>query len=70
MAARATHPPFHVGVRQPFEHHGEHGGDNGKGDQRAAPRDELEAMPDRGTVRLIVGQGRLGMEWLKGIELP
>jgi len=27
-------------------------------------------MPDRGTVRLIVGQGRLGMEWLKGIELP
>jgi len=27
-------------------------------------------MPNRGTVRLIVGQGRLGMEWLKGIELP
>jgi hypothetical protein len=34
------------------------------------PLHELEAMPDRGSVRLIVGQGRLGLEWLKGIELP
>jgi hypothetical protein len=34
------------------------------------PLEVLEAMPDRGTVRLIVGQGRLGLEWLKGIEQP
>jgi hypothetical protein len=34
------------------------------------PEAELEAMPDRAFVRLIVGQGRLGLEWLKGIELP
>jgi hypothetical protein len=46
-------------------------------DQLAVPRTEidtplheLEALPDRGTVRLIVGRGRLGVEWLKGIELP
>jgi hypothetical protein len=34
------------------------------------PLDELEAMPDRDTVRLIVGQGRFGLEWLERIELP
>jgi hypothetical protein len=34
------------------------------------PEAELEAMSDRAFVRLIVGQGRLGLEWLKGIELP
>jgi hypothetical protein len=46
-------------------------------DQLAVPRteidtplNELEAMPNRGSVRLIVGQGRFGLEWLKGIELP
>jgi hypothetical protein len=46
-------------------------------DQLAVPRteidtplDELEAMPDRGTVRVIAGQGRFGIEWLKGIEMP
>jgi hypothetical protein len=33
------------------------------------PLHELEAMPDRGSARLIVGEGRLGLEWLKGIEL-
>jgi hypothetical protein len=31
---------------------------------------DLEAMPDSGVVRLIVGEGRLGLEWLKSIELP
>jgi hypothetical protein len=34
------------------------------------PEAELEAMSDRAFVRLIVGQGRLGLEWLKGIEPP
>ena len=34
------------------------------------PQEELDAMADSGSVRLIVGQGRLGVEWLKGIELP
>jgi len=34
------------------------------------PQEELEAMRDSGSVRLIVGQGRLGLEWLKGIALP
>lgn len=34
------------------------------------PQDELDAMADSGSVRLLVGQGRLGLEWLKGIELP
>jgi hypothetical protein len=34
------------------------------------PQEELDAMADGGSVRLIVGQGRLGLEWLKGIELP
>jgi hypothetical protein len=34
------------------------------------PQKDLEAMADSGSVRLIVGQGRLGVEWLKGIELP
>jgi hypothetical protein len=27
-------------------------------------------MPDSGVVRLIVGEGRLGLEWLKSIKLP
>jgi hypothetical protein len=31
---------------------------------------DLEAMPDSGVVRLIVGEGRLGLEWLKSIKLP
>jgi hypothetical protein len=34
------------------------------------PEEQLEAMPDRGSVRLIVGEGRFGVEWLGGIELP
>jgi hypothetical protein len=33
-----------------------------------APAD-LDAMPDVGHVRLVLGQGRLGLEWLKSIEL-
>jgi hypothetical protein len=33
------------------------------------PQDELAAMPNRDIVRLIVGQGRFGVEWFKGIEL-
>ncbi len=33
------------------------------------PQDELEAMRDSGHVRLVVGEGRLGLEWLKNIEL-
>jgi hypothetical protein len=34
------------------------------------PQEELDAMADSGSVRLILGEGRLGLEWLKGIELP
>jgi hypothetical protein len=34
------------------------------------PERNLEAMPDSGVVRLIVGEGRLGLEWLKSIKLP
>jgi hypothetical protein len=34
------------------------------------PQEQLAAMADSSSVRLIVGQGRLGLEWLKGIELP
>jgi hypothetical protein len=34
------------------------------------PQQDLQAMADSGSARLIVGQGRLGVEWLKGIELP
>lgn len=33
------------------------------------PQDELDAMPDRAYVRLILGHGRLGLEWFKGMEL-
>jgi hypothetical protein len=33
------------------------------------PQEALDAMPDAGQVRLIVGEGRLGLEWLKSIEL-
>ena len=32
------------------------------------PQEQLEALPDHGSVRLIVGAGRLGLEWLKSIE--
>jgi hypothetical protein len=31
------------------------------------PNAALEAMPDAGRVRLVVGQGRLGLEWLKAV---
>jgi hypothetical protein len=34
------------------------------------PQSDLEAMPDLGTVRLILGKGRLGLDWLKQIEQP
>jgi hypothetical protein len=33
------------------------------------PQEALDAMPDAGQMRLIVGEGRLGLEWLKSIEL-
>jgi hypothetical protein len=33
-----------------------------------APESVLDAMPDRATVSLVVGQGRLGLEWLSGIS--
>jgi hypothetical protein len=33
------------------------------------PQQELDRMPDDGTVRLSVGQGRFGIEWLKKISL-
>ncbi|MEA2823810.1 MAG: hypothetical protein QOF03_292 [Alphaproteobacteria bacterium] len=33
------------------------------------PQTMLDAMPDAGHVRLILGQGRFGLEWLKRIEL-
>ena len=33
------------------------------------PQADLDAMPDAGDVRLVLGQGRLGLEWLKSIEL-
>jgi hypothetical protein len=32
------------------------------------PQAELVAMPDAGHVRLVLGEGRLGLEWLKSIE--
>jgi hypothetical protein len=32
------------------------------------PQAELDAMPDAGHVRLVLGEGRLGLEWLKSIE--
>jgi len=32
------------------------------------PQADLDAMPDSGFVRLIVGEGRLGLEWFKAIE--
>jgi hypothetical protein len=34
------------------------------------PQGELQTMPDAATVRLRVGEGRLGLPWLAGIELP
>lgn len=33
------------------------------------PQAALEAMADAGRVNLVIGKGRLGWEWLKGIEL-
>lgn len=33
------------------------------------PQRELEAMPDIGHVRLTLGKGRFGLEWLKQIDL-
>ena len=33
------------------------------------PQADLDAMPDSGFVRLIVGEGRLGLQWFKGIEV-
>jgi hypothetical protein len=33
------------------------------------PQQELDGMPDRAIVRLIVGRGRLGLQWLKEIKL-
>src|SRR5215472_195017 len=32
------------------------------------PQQDLEAMRDSARVRLVVGEGRLGLEWLKSIE--
>ena len=32
------------------------------------PQELLNEMPDSTQVRLVVGRGRLGLEWLKGIE--
>jgi hypothetical protein len=34
------------------------------------PQTVLNEMPDAGSVRLTVGKGRLGWEWVKGIALP
>jgi hypothetical protein len=33
------------------------------------PQQAVDAMPDAAQLRLIVGEGRLGSEWLKSIEL-
>lgn len=33
------------------------------------PQAQLDSMPDKGQVNLILGRGRLGWEWLKRIEL-
>jgi hypothetical protein len=30
----------------------------------------LDAMADAGKVRLVLGEGRFGWEWLKRIDLP
>jgi hypothetical protein len=29
----------------------------------------LEAMPDSAQIRLVLGQGRLGLDWIKSVEL-
>jgi hypothetical protein len=34
------------------------------------PQATLTAMPDRASVRLIVGEGRLGLRWLKTVTAP
>jgi hypothetical protein len=34
------------------------------------PQTVLDAMPDAGHVRLILGKGRFGLDWLKRIDLP
>ena len=33
----------------------------------SVPRQQLYAMPDHGVLRLIVGRGRLGVDWLHGV---
>lgn len=33
------------------------------------PQEDLDAMSDAGRVRLVLGEGRLGVEWLNSIEL-
>jgi len=33
-------------------------------------QEDLDALPNSGHVRLIIGKGRLGLEWLKSIALP
>jgi hypothetical protein len=38
-------------------------------DAIGTPQADLNAMPDTGHVRLVLGQGRFGLEWLKDIEL-
>lgn len=38
-------------------------------DAIGTPQAGLNAMPDAGHVRLVLGQGRFGLEWLKDIEL-
>ncbi len=35
----------------------------------SSSQDELDDMTDSGTVRLLVGQGRFGVEWYKGLKL-
>jgi hypothetical protein len=34
------------------------------------PQQVLDAMPDAGSVKLTVGKGRFGLDWLKQIDLP
>ena len=34
------------------------------------PQQVLDAMADAGYVKLTVGKGRFGLEWLKQIDLP
>ena len=34
------------------------------------PQQELDAMPDTGRARLTLGEGRLGLELLRGVGMP